>query len=460
MSLCMMIVSDIVTLEQRGNYQGILGSMVGLGNISGPLLAAAFTQRTTWRAFFWFLSPLAAICAAVDWLMLPNNMPKGSFRENLRKIDYLGVVTGSAGMIFLLIPISGGGTYFPWNSPLVIGMLVAGGIMTIVFILVEWKIAKLPMMPVYLWKNTPVAALLVQSFLMGIPFYAYVWFAPLYFQNVKGRTPIMSAVYTIPLVLAQSISSTCSGLYISRYKRYGEVLWIGYALFTLGGGLICMWDRSSSTAVLVIYFIIMGIGTGFVLQPMLVALQAHSTKAQRAIVISNRNVLRCAGGAIGLAMAAAVLQNALKSSLPPELKYLGASSYTAPNISRFSPADQDRILDAYSSASRAVWVSLCPFPAACLLLCILVKDRGLIRPDERAQAEAAAQQVRDFSEPEKGTATKSNAVANDVDGSDNEQHLAEEHEKFATNLPQRNPDDFEDFPEQKSSVAADADKLP
>ena len=174
MSLCMMIVSDIVTLEQRGNYQGILGSMVGMGNIAGPLLAAAFTERTTWRAFFWFLSPLAAICAVIDWIMLPDNMPKGNFRENLKKIDYLGVLTGSAGMILLLIPISGGGTYFSWNSALVIGMLVAGGLMTIVFIFVEWKIARLPMMPVYLWKNVPVATLLIQSFLMGIPFYAYV----------------------------------------------------------------------------------------------------------------------------------------------------------------------------------------------------------------------------------------------------------------------------------------------
>lgn len=32
-SLSMMIVSDIVTLERRGKYQGILGSMVGIGNL-------------------------------------------------------------------------------------------------------------------------------------------------------------------------------------------------------------------------------------------------------------------------------------------------------------------------------------------------------------------------------------------------------------------------------------------
>jgi MFS family permease len=34
-SLSMMIVSDIVTLKERGKYQGILGACVGLGNMVG-----------------------------------------------------------------------------------------------------------------------------------------------------------------------------------------------------------------------------------------------------------------------------------------------------------------------------------------------------------------------------------------------------------------------------------------
>lgn len=35
-SLSMMIVSDIVTLQERGKYQGVLGVTVGLGNAVGP----------------------------------------------------------------------------------------------------------------------------------------------------------------------------------------------------------------------------------------------------------------------------------------------------------------------------------------------------------------------------------------------------------------------------------------
>ncbi|OCL07428.1 MFS general substrate transporter [Glonium stellatum] len=52
MALAMMIVSDVVTLEERGKFQGILGSCVGLGNTVGPFLAAAFTKTTSWRDTF------------------------------------------------------------------------------------------------------------------------------------------------------------------------------------------------------------------------------------------------------------------------------------------------------------------------------------------------------------------------------------------------------------------------
>jgi MFS family permease len=151
-NLAMIIVSDIVTLEQRGKYQGINGFCVGLGNVLGPFLAAAFIARATWRAFFWTTAPLAAVVGVVSYWLLPSTPPTLSFEESIRKIDYGGVLLSSIGVIFLLIPISGGGSYFPWTSPMVISMLAIGSVSLVLFVLWEWKIAELPMMPS---KTTP-----------------------------------------------------------------------------------------------------------------------------------------------------------------------------------------------------------------------------------------------------------------------------------------------------------------
>lgn len=146
-SLTNMIVSDVVTLQQRGKYQGILGSMIGVGNAVGPLIAAGFAEHLTWRGLFYLLAPLAICAAGLSFWVLPSTMPKVNFRETIRKVDFLGLLTGSAAIILILIPVSEGGHEKPWDSPEVIAMLTIGGVCALAFILVEWKIAKLPMMP-------------------------------------------------------------------------------------------------------------------------------------------------------------------------------------------------------------------------------------------------------------------------------------------------------------------------
>jgi MFS family permease len=121
--------------------------MVGLGNLIGPVLAGVFAQKASWRYLFYMLVPLSAFCFAICSWKLPSAMPKGDFKQQVKKIDYWGVATASIALILLLIPISGGGSYFEWNSPMVISMLTIGGIFFALFIFVEWKVSALPMMP-------------------------------------------------------------------------------------------------------------------------------------------------------------------------------------------------------------------------------------------------------------------------------------------------------------------------
>jgi MFS family permease len=146
-SLTMIVVSDVVTLEERGKYQGILGAALGMGNVIGPFIAAGFIMHTTWRGFFWLISPLAACSIVVGYFLIPSNVRKDGFKKNVERIDFYGIIASSIGIIFLLIPISGGGSYFEWNSPMVISMFVIGGCSLIAFFFIEWKVATLPMLP-------------------------------------------------------------------------------------------------------------------------------------------------------------------------------------------------------------------------------------------------------------------------------------------------------------------------
>ncbi|KAJ9259480.1 hypothetical protein DTO207G8_1043 [Paecilomyces variotii] len=393
-SLAMIIVSDIVTLKDRGKYQGILGSCVGTGNVIGPFIAAAFVMKSTWRGFFWMISPLAAISAVIAFFLLPNNMRKDSLKKSVRRIDFYGVITSSIGIIFLLIPISGGGSYFEWNSPLVISMLTIGGCSLIAFLLIEWKVAALPMTPISLFRNKVVSALLFQSFLLGAAYQSYLYYLPLYFQNARQWSAIESAAMTVPMVACQSITSILTGQYISRRQRYGEVIWTGFGVWTLGTGLTLLFTRTTSKAVICVILALVGIGVGNTFQPTLVAVQAHCTKSQRAVAISNRNFFRCLGGACGLAVSAAVLQATLRAHLPPGYESLARATYSVPSKSSVPPEDWERLLDAYMHASHSVFILQVPLVGACLLACTIIRDRGLERPKDPAEIEAELEAKR------------------------------------------------------------------
>lgn len=87
------------------------------------------------------------VSGLVTGYILPSNPPEGNLLAKAKNIDFCGLGLSALGIIFLLIPISGGGTYFAWSSPMVITMLSVGSVSSLLFLLVEWKVARLPLIP-------------------------------------------------------------------------------------------------------------------------------------------------------------------------------------------------------------------------------------------------------------------------------------------------------------------------
>lgn len=69
--------------------------------------------------------------------------------------------------------------------------------------------------------------------MLGAVYQVFLYYLPLYYQNARGWAPLSSAAMVIPMVVVQSMASIGSGQYISRMRRYGELLWIGFGIWTL-----------------------------------------------------------------------------------------------------------------------------------------------------------------------------------------------------------------------------------
>lgn len=116
--------------------------------------------------------------------------------------------------------MSSGGGILPWNSAVTIAFLTVGTVFTAAFVMVEWKFARLPMMPLWLFSSLSRSTLLAQNFLFGFVWQADLYFLPIYYQDVCGFAPIKSAYLTLPLLLAQSVAGVCSGAAMSWTARY------------------------------------------------------------------------------------------------------------------------------------------------------------------------------------------------------------------------------------------------
>lgn len=406
-SLSMVIVSDIVTLKQRGKYQGILGACVGLGNAVGPIIMAAYVEKKTWRDFYRTLPPIIAVVMLVVYFFVDGNKkPPGSSvlttREKLRKIDYYGVFFATAGLTLLLIPISGGGSTYAWDSTLVIVMFCVGGVCTLVFLVVEWKVPELPMIPLYIFKNLSLSVLLFTTFLYGMVYFGFIFIISYYYQLVKGFSAMRSAILLLPLVLTQAFMSTLAGNVISWMGHFLPIMYSGFLFWLAGCGMTVAWDRHTSVGMIAGTLLVMGTGVGFIFQPTMVAAQANSMMAQRAVVISTRNVLRSFGGALGIAIATLIITNTLLKEINKQLKkdvlphlflfHLKHTIYTHADTSGLTSAQIEVVRLMYMKAIKHVFYFTIPLIAICLLSTYFVKDNGLRCLDQKDPAEEKKQE--------------------------------------------------------------------
>ncbi|OIW28586.1 MFS general substrate transporter [Coniochaeta ligniaria NRRL 30616] len=385
-SLVQITVSDLVSLRERGKHQGILSGAIGLGAGIGPFVAGALIEGNPerWRWAFWVPAVLAALCVPPLLALLPQKPVVGEWKTKVRNVDWIGLVTIVSGILFILIPINSGGSVLAWKSSVVIGLLTAGSILTLSFLVVEWKVARLPMMPLRLFKSLSRSTLFAQNFLFGFVWQSEVYFLPIYYQDVCGFAPIKSAYLTLPLLLAQSLAGVCSGPAMTLTSRYMPVLWVGFIFWTVGAGLKLLFNRSTSIAVYVTVVLIEGTGVGFVFQPSLVALQALSTKSELAVTTSTRNWVRALGSAVGVAVSTAVQFAVTTASLPRGLPAsIGSTVRDGTWKVGDAPSWDDAILDAKLKGIHSVFVLFVPLIGLCLLGCAWIRDTTLLGDDDK-----------------------------------------------------------------------------
>ena len=364
------IVGDVVSPRERGRYQGIFGAVFGASSVAGPLLGGFFVENLSWRWVFYINLPLGVLALIVTAVVL--HLPTARVH---RAVDYLGSVLLTGGVACLILMTSLGGTQYPWSSPEIIGLGIAGMVLLAAFVFAEQRAAE-PVLPLSLFGNRVFAVGSAISFVVGFALFGAVTFLPLFLQVVGGASPTGSGLELVPMTFGVILTSIASGHIISRWGRYKVFPIMGTALMTIGLFLLSRMDENTGILTRSTYILVLGLGLGMVMQVLVLVVQNAVDYRNLGTATSAATFFRSIGGCFGVAVFGAIFNSQLAENLP---RYLpsgvisasvgaGAVLSDPSQLQQLSIPVREGYLQAFAASMDTVFFAAVPFALVAFIL--------------------------------------------------------------------------------------------
>lgn len=211
----------------------------------------------------------------------------------------------------LLLGLNFGGVTYSWSSVTVLYLITFGLVASAIFVCIEWKLTRYPIMPLRLFQNASNIATLLGCLLHAVAFICGIFFLPLYFQAVLGSSVLSAGLLLLPFALSTSCAAVAGGIYIKLTGRHLDTIISGFALRILGFGLLIDLPETRVWSKIIIYQIIGGIGAGLSTQPLLVALQSNVPANDFAVATATFGFMRNIGLSFGVVAGGAIFQNSM-----------------------------------------------------------------------------------------------------------------------------------------------------
>ncbi|KAF3357517.1 hypothetical protein VdG1_03305 [Verticillium dahliae VDG1] len=300
----------------------------------------------------------------------------------------------TAGSTILLFGISTGGVMYDWGSfrtllPLILGILTLP-----VFAYWELHWAKEPVIDRGIFRNWTMIANYIMTVFHGMILWSLIYFLILYYQGVKFYSPIISALACLPESLTVAPAGIVVGVIAAITGHYRWSLWTGWALTTLGAGLLYLLNPDTPVRHWIPLNLPIGVGTGMLFPAMALSIQAACAPHLNAQAAAFFAFLRTFGQSVGVAVAGVIFQNALADELAATTEFAAVADRYADDativigiINGMAPGpDRAVLVAAYADALKTIWLSLLAFAAFCLVLSASVASYSLQQAHDPKQA--------------------------------------------------------------------------
>ncbi|KAH9900251.1 MFS general substrate transporter [Xylariomycetidae sp. FL2044] len=317
--LSFILILELTSKRSRGMYIGLLNAGFTSGVSLGAVFFGGLIATTGWRVLFWIQTPVAVLAGLGLFFSVPATLsssavqPKGTLKDKLRRIDYLGAVVLTGTIVLFLISLAGKFQWIPLLASL--GALV-------VFLLVETFIAVDPIVPLSVLKSRGA----LMTCLAQLGFMAARWtvlfYTPITALAVRGFHPATSGSILIPTNLGFGFGGLIVG--ILHVKRTGSFWSSSIVSFVLFAASLFVLSLCSTPDIPMPWYVIIvflnGIFTGAALNYTMVHMLFLVAPENHYVASSMLSTFRGFAGSFGSAIGGGIFARTLRGSLERGLK--------------------------------------------------------------------------------------------------------------------------------------------
>ena len=379
-ALALATMGDIVPPRERGRYGGYFGAVFGTSSVLGPVLGGFFTDGPGWRWIFYVNIPIGIAALAITTSAL-----KMKHVRRDHTIDYVGATTIVAGVSSFLLYTTWAGPDHGWTSSLGIGLVAAGLVLTVLFVLVEARAAE-PIIPLELFKLSVFRTSNLYSFIIGFAMFGGIVFLPVYLQVVDGMSPTRSGLSLLPMVVGIFSTSISSGIIMSRTGRYKVFPIMGAVTVMVALYLLSLLSVGSPYWQAGIYFWLFGAGLGLSMQIIVTIVQNAVDRRHMGTATSSVAFFRSMGGTFGAAVFGAILTARFATHLADQLGGIGSGAAqigggnvtgNVQKIQQLPEPIHGFVLNAYADSLHDVFLWAIPVVLVALGISLFIRELPL-----------------------------------------------------------------------------------
>jgi EmrB/QacA subfamily drug resistance transporter len=293
---------------ERNKALGVWGAVAGSGGAAGVLLGGVLTKFAGWEWVLFVNTPIGLAAAFLAPRLLLESRDHRS-----KHFDVAGAVTVTAGLallVYSLVDANQAG----WGSARTIGLgAVALGLLA-AFVAIERR-SREPLVPFSIFRLQTLRGSNVVALLIGMSLFSMFFFISLYMQQILGYDALKAGLAYLPLAVSIIISAGVASQMVTRLG-FKPTLITGMVLIT--GALLWFSQVSAGGSYLgdVLFpSLLAAVGLGFAFVSVTIGAVAGTTDENAGLASGLINTSQQVGGALGLAILAAVANASTDNSV-------------------------------------------------------------------------------------------------------------------------------------------------